>query len=173
MPSSIAVPLPPTPPNLAVAVLLFLATYFIPNVSAFASGSSAVLPFQKTLALQRLCSAQRRLLPPPGPGTLSASLRDPFGDHKSVTRRGALVTAVAAIALAPDAEHLAEEGARLAAASVQRTVPIPAELQLRLQAARDLWDAFWDRRRYRPRSQIKVHQTKRVEIPVLTQRDSV
>ena len=175
MPSSVAIALPPTPPNLAVAVLLIIASYFIPNVSAFSSSSSAVLPFQKTLALHRLCSARRNLLSSPGADTLSASLRDPFGDHKTVTRRGALVTAVAAIALTPDAEHLAAEGARLAATSVQRTQPIPTELRSRFQATRDLWNAFWDRRRYRPRGQLKIRQdpTKHMEFPVITQRDSV
>lgn len=102
-----------------------------------------------------------------------ASLKDPFADHKTVkypfepqhtvARRTAMVTTAATVVLTPDLRHAVES-------TIHSTKPLPKEVQSRLNEAHSLWNAFWQRRRYR---QLKIKQTTRMEIPALTDRDSV
>jgi hypothetical protein len=81
-----------------------------------------------------------------------ASLKDPFADHKTVkypfklqditTRRTALLTGAAAVALTPDLRHIVKS-------TILPTKPIPDELQSRLNEVRRVWYSFL-KRRYRP-----------------------
>ena len=81
-----------------------------------------------------------------------ASLKDPFADHKTVkypfklqdttTRRIALLTGAAAVALTPDLRHIVKS-------TILPTKPIPDELQSRLNEVRRVWYTFL-KHRYRP-----------------------
>ena len=80
--------------------------------------------------------------------TITASLRDPFEAKDAVTRRSALITAAAAIVVTPDLRHFADS-------TLHSTKPPPEEVQSCLNEAHDVWNTFWERKRYRPRGQLK------------------